>query len=183
MKLPDGPWTVVAKREVRAGSQAGSSGSPAQLWLVLVRIDAGALTALLQFRTPANTFIGVSRWNDEPCKGVVDPLVIDTMKQTFAMPECFTVTKHNPQQFTTASPGVAGDVAKWLGENKIPQLERAHRVYYAKYYRGDFFHATAILPQVGDGHAASEAWGRQVAAQLQAMVLGEKRQAELPTLP
>lgn len=183
IKLPEGKWTVAAKLEARAGSQGGSSGTPSQLWVSFARVDASAITGLLTIRTPASTFIGVSRWNDDPCRGVENALAFDTMKQTFAMPECFTVTRYGAENITRATSGYSAELARWLKESGVTIPDKMWRVYYSKYRGGDFLHLYAYLPIASESHAAAEAWGRAAAAALQSMVIRDSARAVLPPLP
>jgi hypothetical protein len=182
LKLPPGNWVTVGKTEARQGSQTGSSGSPAQLTALFARADAGQISALLAVRTPASTFVGISRWNDDPCKFVDRAVVTDTMKQTFAMPECFAVAPFGAEAFTSAREGAGAQFAQWMvsSQNKLP--EKLWRVFYTKYWGGDFIHVNLYLPATGD-HAAAEKWGRQAAAAVQPMVMRDASQAALPPLP
>ncbi|MES2940988.1 MAG: hypothetical protein V4864_25135 [Pseudomonadota bacterium] len=182
VKLPEGQWTVAAKLEQRLGSQGGATSSPAQLSATVARVKDGAVTGMLTIRTPATTFVGVRSWNDDPCRGA-SALVVDTMQQTVFMPECFTVIRYKPEGITEATQGYNGQIASWLKQAGVAFPSKAWRVYYAKYAGGDFVHVYAYVPADTESHAAFEAWGRQAAAALQAMVTRGTSQAVLPPLP
>jgi hypothetical protein len=183
LQLPAGTWTVAAISEMRSGSQSGSSGSPTQLSITVAQVNSDKARALLIFRTPASSFIGVNRWNDDPCGAITDALVKDTMKQTFAMPECFAVLPFSPGSITSATSGAFSDITKWMKATKVSLPESLLRVYYTKYRGGDFIHANMYLAGTRETHAAAEAWGREVAAAIAKMVTGDSPMAILPTLP
>jgi hypothetical protein len=185
LKLPEGPWVTAAKFEARVGSQTGSSGSPVQLSATFARVENAIVTALFTVRTPAATFIGIRSWMDDPCRGVEGKvLVVDTMKQTFSMPECFTVMKYDSAQMTNATQGYNGQIASWMKQANAALPPKVWRVYYSKYYGGDFIHTFAYFPAAeGQTHAAAESWGRQAAAAIQAMVTRNAPLAALPPIP
>ena len=183
VRLPDGDWTVVAKLEARAGSQGGSSAVPTQLSAVLARVQTNKISAVFILRTPASTFVGVSRWNDEPCKDIPRLIVKDTMKQTFSMPECFAVADFDAQNFLTAPTGLLASIGQWVRDGKLELPERLLRVYYTKYNGGDFLHANLYLPADSLSTQVAEAWGRGVAASIQKMVMRESREATIHRVP
>lgn len=183
VKLPEGNWTVVAKVEARAGSQAGTSATPTQLTTALARVDDKKVRALFIFRTPASTFTNVSRWQDEPCKGFDDAIAKDTMKATFNMPECFAVTHFDPNTIRTATGGSFGQFKNWLKDNGAALPDKLLRVYYTKYQGGDFLHANLYLPADAQPVPAAEAWGRKVAAELQKVVTRDAAEGVLAALP
>jgi hypothetical protein len=170
LQLPEGPWALVSKSAIAAGSQSGSSATPVQLVAAIARVESGKATAILIFRTPANTFQSVNRWRDDPCGGIQKALVKDTMRQTFAMPECFAITTYSPAAFTSATTGAVGDVAAWLTSSRTVLPENILRVYYTKYHGGDFLHANMYLQGTPENLPKVEAWGRQAANSLQQMV-------------
>lgn len=180
--LPEGEWTVVGKLEARAGSQAGGA-VPTQLSAAVARIEAERVLALFILRTPASSFQGISRWNDDPCKGIPDTLVKDTMKQTFAMPECFAMVPFDASLFKSASSGVFEQIANWLQSTNRQLPPKLLRVYYTKYYGGDFVHANLYFPFDAQPLPVVEAWGRSVAAAMQKMVTRDSPEAVFPKLP
>lgn len=137
----------------------------------------------LIFRTPASTFQGVSRWNDDPCNSITTALVKDTMRQTFAMPECFAVQKFPVDSFTTGTSGAFGDIAKWLNASQLKMPADILQVYYTKYWGGDFVHANMYLPGTAENFARAEVWGRGVAQAFQRMVSKDSPAAVIPPLP
>lgn len=181
--FPEGAWTVVAKQEARAGSQAGSSATPTQLSVAVARVEADKVLAIFILRTPASSFQAVSRWNDDPCKDVGNALVKDTMKQTFSMPECFAITPFDAKPFISSTTGTFEQIGKWLKATQSQLPEKLLRVYYTKYYGGDFLHANLYLPADAQTVPAAEAWGRGVAAAIQKMVTRDSREAAFTTLP
>jgi hypothetical protein len=182
--LPAGAWTVVARLEARAGSQAGGGAvTPTQLSVALARLEADKVLALFILRTPAETFQAVRSWTDDPCKGISNALVKDTMKQTFAMPECFAIAPFEASLFTSATTGAGEQIAKWLQTTHSQLAPKLLRVYYTKYHGGNFLHANLYFPSDAVSVPAAETWGRGVAAAMQKMVTRDSQEAVFPALP
>src|SRR6185369_1710734 len=183
LQLPAGQWTVVSAMALRAGNQNGGSAVPTQLSISVARVESAKVTGLLIFRAPASSFLGVSRWNDDPCSEIKETLVKDTMKQNFRMPECFAVVKFPPSTITSATDGPMANIAQWLKDSKTNLPENLLRVYYSKYNGGDFIHANMFLPGSAENYSAAETWGRGVAQAIQKMVVRDSSIAVLPALP
>jgi hypothetical protein len=105
------------------------------------------------------------------------------MQQTFAMPECFAIAPMNASFFTSSTAGATEQIAKWLKSTGIQLAPKLLRVYYTKYYGGDFLHANMYFPVDALTVPAAEAWGRNVAASMQKMVTRDSSEAVFPALP
>lgn len=57
------------------------------------------------------------------------------------------------------------------------------RIYYTKYWGGDFIHANMYLPGTAENFARAEVWGRGVAQAFQRMVSKDSPAAVIPPLP
>jgi hypothetical protein len=183
LQLPEGKWTVVSTFEARAGSQRGGSAVPTQLTVAVARVDGAKISGLFIFRTPASTFVGVSRWNDDPCGSITDALVKDTMDQNWRMPECFAITTMPPATIASWQTGAGAGVARWLKDSQLSLPEDLLRVYYSKYHGGDFLHANMYLPGSSNNFSAAEVWGRGVAQAIKKMVNRDSPSAAIPALP
>lgn len=181
--LPEGEWLVASKIEQRVGIQSGTSGTPTQLIITAARIEGESVKAIFMLRTPAHTFPSTNRWSDDPCKGLATALVKDTMKQTIFMPECFAILQHDAMSFKAGNQRGAAGLGSVLKRLQSQLPEQLLRVFYAKYYGGDFVQANLYLPSDAQTLPAAEAWGRNVAVSIQKMVTRESRSAVIPKLP
>lgn len=182
LQLPEGKWEVVSKIEARAGTVV-TGATPTQQTITVARTQGETVSALLIFRTPASTFQGITSWRDDPCSSFTNALVKDTMKQNFSMPECFAIQKFPVDSFTSSTTGTFGDVAKWLKASQIKMPADVLRVFYTKYWGGDFVVANMYLPGTAENFAPAEAWGRGVAQAFQRMVSRDSPVALIPPLP
>ncbi len=180
MQLPSGEWILAAKDQEGGGSQPSMPAPPLNR-LVVVQTHHKTLSAVIIFSAPAWSY-SVSRWSSEPCKNVTAFAVKSTLNQTPGMPECFVVTNHSAGEFGTLT-ATHQDLARWADNNGYTLPDPMVRVFHTKYHGGDFFRLNAHFAGGPGSVPAAEAWGREAASSLSAMVTRSAAQARLPEFP
>lgn len=183
IRLPDqGVWIVASKQSVQGGKDPASWEPPVRQTVAVAQSSNGALSAVLIFGAPAKSYKSV-RWNDDPCAGVTDFVVKDTMNQVFGMPECFAVLRFREDDFYRTSGGPFSDIVNWASNLRLAWPEHFIRVFYTKYGRGDYLRANLYLPGSVESAQRVELWGRQVAASMAAAVIQGTMTATILPLP
>ncbi|EJE49930.1 hypothetical protein PMI14_05500 [Acidovorax sp. CF316] len=180
MQLPSGEWILAAKAQVGGGSQPNMPAPPLHRFAV-VQVRDKTISAVIMFSGPAWSY-AVTQWSDEPCKNVTSYIVKSTLNQTRAMPECFVVANLNAGAFEALS-DTHKEVARWAHSNSyalpVPMLQ----VHHTKYHKGDYFRLNAHFAGGLDSAPAAEAWGREAASSLTAMITRATPLGQLPELP
>lgn len=169
VQLP-GTWVLLSDRHINSGSQSGTSSTPTQHVVAYGVKDGRDKPVVVILRAPSSTFVGVSRWQDDPCKNYRTALVKDTLGQTFAMPECLAIEEYATQNILRSEAAVMQDIAQWLKRTDAPQS--LLHVHYSKYHGGDFLHFNSYHALPKDAAPQIEGWARQVASHLHATVVG-----------
>lgn len=180
MQLPSGEWILAAKAQGLGGNQPNMAPPP-QHGLAAVQVLDKTISAVVVFGAPAWSY-NVSSWSDEPCKNVTSAIVKSTLNQTFAMPECFVIDRQTAGSFEASAP-INRDVVRWADNNGLVIPNSMLRVFHTKFRGGDYFRFNAYFPGGTSSAPALEAWGREAAASLSAMVNRSTAQGKLPELP
>lgn len=180
VQLPSGEWILAAKAQVGGGSQPNMPAPPLHRFAV-VQVQDKTISAVISFSGPAWSY-AVTQWNDEPCKNVTSYIVKSTLNQTWAMPECFVVANVKASAFAALS-DTHREVARWANNNGYALPDPMVQVHHTKYHKGDYFRLNAHFAGGPGAAAAAEAWGRDAASSLTAMITRATPLGRLPELP
>lgn len=180
VQLPNGEWILAAKAQVGGGSQPNMPAPPLHRFAV-VQVQDKTISAVISFSGPAWSY-AVTQWNDEPCKNVTSYIVKSTLNQTWAMPECFVVANVKAGAFEALS-DTHREVARWAHNNGYALSVPMVQVHHTKYHKGDYFRLNAHFAGGPGSAPAAEAWGREAASSLTAMITRATAVGQLPELP
>ncbi len=181
MQLPAGEWTLASKTSEIIGPTAIVAVAPLAT-LTAVQTHHKKVVAIVSFSAPAWSY-SVLRWNDDPCKSITSFIVKSTMNQTMSMPECFAISTQAAASFQISTDNNNQSLARWIYDNGSAFPDPMTRVFYTKYHFSDFFRLNVYFAGDSGTAPAAEAWGREAASSLSAMVTRSTAQGKLPDLP
>lgn len=186
MQLPGAPW-ILASKVQGMGTVPGVANQPVPnpplQTLAAVQTHNKTILAVVIFSAPAWSYSNISKWNEDPCKGITSFIRKSTLNQTVTMPECFAIANQAAGWFQVSTDTTHQDLVRWAGDNGYALPDQMLRVFYTKYHQGDFFQLNAYIAGSLVNAPAAEAWGREAVASLSAMVTRSTAQGKLPELP
>lgn len=183
VQLPPGRWVLITKLNNQAGTLGSGHPAPPTQILAAARAEGGRVVAVVSFAAPETSYMGMSRWSDDPCKAETAAVVKDTLEQTIAMPECFAINHLKPDQIEKSRTPALVDMQKWAKDSSLAMPPGVVRVNYVKYHGGDFLRVTSYLAGAPGDIPATEPWGRAAVASLSPHVRGKSAPGVLPALP